>query len=173
MLLISQGVPLLSQGDEFGRTQNGNNNAYCQDNDISWIDWHLAQKNAGLLRFTRLLIALRKKHFALSREQFVNRVIWHGTEVGAPDWTGQKRTLAFQLRGGQGHPHFHVIFNAHWEWAKFSLPPHDGQWRWKRLVDTNLPVPDDIVEEKDSVPLRPADYYLVAPRSAVILMAPA
>jgi isoamylase len=172
MLLISQGVPLLSQGDEFGRTQHGNNNAYCQDNEISWIDWNLAQKNAGLLRFTRLLIALRKKYFALGREQFVNRVSWHGTEVGAPDWTGQKRTLAFQLRGGQGQPGFHVIFNTHWEWEKFALPPQDGQWRWQRLVDTNLPVPHDIVEEKDAVPLRPAEYYLVAPRSAVILITP-
>ena len=67
-------MPLLLQGDEFGRTQQGNNNAYCQDNEISWVDWTLAEKNAGLLRFTRMMIALRKKHFALSREQFVSRV---------------------------------------------------------------------------------------------------
>ena len=64
------------------------------------------------------------------------------------------------------------MFNAHWEWQQFALPPHDGQWHWRRLVDTNLPSPDDIVEEKDAVPLRPADHYLAAPRSAVILIAP-
>jgi glycogen operon protein len=170
MLLISQGVPLLSQGDEFARTQNGNNNAYCQDNETSWVDWSLAEKNAGLLRFTRLMIALRKKYFALSREQFINRVSWHGTRVGDPDWTGQNRSLAFLMRGGHGQPAIYVLFNALWEAQKFVLPPHDGQWRWKRLVDTNLPAPDDIVEEKDAIPLRPADNYVVSPRSAVILI---
>src|SRR5215469_14802777 len=171
MLLISQGVPLLTAGDEFGRTQQGNNNAYCQDNEISWVDWSLAQKNAGLVRFVRLLIALRKKHFALSREQFVNRVSWHGTKVGDPDWTGQSRTLAFQLHGWHAHPNLYVLFNSHWEWQKFLLPAHDGRREWKRLVDTNLPPPEDIVEEKDAVPLRPADHYLAAPRSAVVLIA--
>jgi glycogen operon protein len=171
LLLISQGVPLLLQGDEFGRTQQGNNNAYCQDNEISWVDWNLAQKNAGLLRFTRMMIALRHRHFALSREHFVHRVSWHGTKAGEPDWTGQKRALAFQLHGSHGQPHLYVLFNAHWEWQKVELPPHNGQWRWKRLVDTNLHPPEDIVEDKDAVPLRPADHYVVSPRSAVILIA--
>ncbi len=170
MLLISQGVPLILQGDEFGRTQKGNNNAYCQDNEISWVDWDLAEKNAGLTRFASMMIALRKKYFALGREEFVNRVRWHGTSVGEPDWTGQKRTLAFQLHGWQGKPDLYVLFNAHWEWQKFMLAPHDGQWRWRRLVDTNLPVPEDIVEESTAVPLRPADHYIAAPRSAVILV---
>ena len=172
MLLLAQGVPLLLAGDEFGRTQRGNNNAYCQDNDIGWIDWSLADSNAGLLRFTRLMIALRKKYFALSREQFVNRVSWHGTKVGDPDWTGQTRVLAFLLHGWHGRPHFYVIFNASWQWQTFSLPPHDDQWHWKRLVDTNLPSPWDIVDEMDAVPLQPADVYNVAPRSTVLLIAP-
>jgi glycogen operon protein len=169
LALVSQGVPLLLQGDELGRTQHGNNNAYCQDNEISWVDWGLAQKNAGLLRFTRLLIALRKRYFALSREQFVNRVSWHGVKLGDPDWTGQQRVLALQLHGWHGRPDLYVLFNAHWEAQKFALP-HDA--RWHRLVDTNLPSPDDLVEEKDAVPLRPADHYMAAPRSAVILLAP-
>jgi glycogen operon protein len=171
LLFIAQGVPLLSQGDEFGRTQGGNNNAYCQDNETSWVDWTLAEKNLGLLRFTRLMISLRKRRFSLSREQFVNRVSWHGAKVGDPDWTGQKRVLAFQLHGWHGQPDLFVIFNAHWEWQAFALPPHDGAWHWRRLVDTNLPVPDDIVEEQDAVPLRPADHYVAAPRSAVVLVA--
>jgi glycogen operon protein len=169
-MLISQGVPLLLQGDEFGRTQGGNNNAYCQDNDISWVDWGLAEKNAGLLRFTRMMIALRQERFALSREQFVNRVSWHGTRAGNPDWTGQSRALAFQMHGGHGQQDLFVMFNAHWEPQRFTLPPHHGQWRWRRLVDSNLPSPDDIVAEKDAVPLWPADHYLMSPRSAVILI---
>jgi glycogen operon protein len=172
LLMISQGVPSLLQGDEFARTQEGNNNAYCQDNEISWVDWNVADANADLLRFTRLMIMLRKKHFALTREQFVNRVSWHGTKIGDPDWTGQTRTLAFQLHGWHGHPGFYVIFNAHWEWQKFVLPPHEGQWRWRRMLDTNLASPHDIVEEMEAVPLRPADHYVAAPRSAVILIAP-
>jgi glycogen operon protein len=136
------------------------------------VDWSLAEKNAGLLRFTRLMIALRKQHFALSREQFVNRVSWHGRRVGDPDWTGQSRLLAFHLHGGYGQPHLYVIFNAHWDWQTCALPPHDGQWYWRRLVDTHLETPEDIVEEKDAVPLRPGDSYHVAPRSAVILISP-
>jgi glycogen operon protein len=170
LMLISQGVPLLLQGDEFGRTQGGNNNAYCQDNDTSWVDWTLAERNAELLRFTRMMIALRQERFALSRDQFVNRVTWHGTRAGNPDWTGQSRTLAFQIHGGHGQPDLFVMFNAHWEPQRFTLPPHQGQWRWRRLVDTNLPSPDDIVGEKEAVPLRPADHYIMSPRSAVILI---
>jgi glycogen operon protein len=170
MLFISQGVPLLLQGDEFGRTQDGNNNSYCQDNETSWVDWGLAQMNAGLMRFTRMMIALRRKYFALSREQFVNRVSWHGTKVGDPDWTGKDRTLAFQMHGWRNQPDILVMFNAHWDSRRFNLPPHGGQWNWKRLVDTNLPSPLDILEEKDAVPLRPADHYIMSPRAAVILI---
>jgi glycogen operon protein len=172
MLLISQGVPLMLQGDEFGRTQVGNNNAYCQDNEASWLDWGLAEKNAGLLRFTRMMIALRKRHFALSREQFINRVTWHGTRVGDPDWTGKSRTLAFQMHGSHGQPDIYVMFNSLWEPLRFNMPPHSGQWRWRRLVDTNLPSPNDIVEEKDAVRLNPGDHYIVSARSAVILISP-
>ncbi|MGH7172009.1 MAG: glycogen debranching protein GlgX [Gemmataceae bacterium] len=170
MLLISQGVPFLSHGDEFARTQRGNNNAYCQDNDISWVDWSLTRKNAGLVRFTRKMIDLRKRCFAHSQDQFVNRVSWHGVKLGDPDWTGQSRTLAFHLHGWRAHPPLYVLFNAHWESQRFDLPPHNGPWRWKRLVDTNLPSPDDIVEEQDAVALRPEDHYIMSPRSAVILI---
>jgi glycogen operon protein len=173
LLLVSQGIPMLLQGDEFGRSQQGNNNAYCHDNEISWVDWGLAERNAGLVRFTRLMIALRQRHFALGRDHFVQRVSWHGARVGEPDWTGHRRALAFQLHGGHGRPDLYVLFNAHWEWQKFHLPAHGGHhWLWRRLVDTNLPRPDDITEERDAVLLRPADHYAAAPRSAVILIAP-
>jgi len=170
ILLISQGVPFLSQGDEFARTQNGNNNAYCQDNEISWVDWRETKKHADLLRFTRMMIALRKRHFALNREEFINRASWHGTKIGDPDWTGKSRTLAFQMHGWHSQPDIYVAFNAHWEWQTFCLPPHEGQWRWKRLVDTRMTSPDDIVKENDAVPLDPADHYNVGPRSTVILV---
>ncbi|MFO0927891.1 MAG: glycogen debranching protein GlgX [Gemmataceae bacterium] len=171
VLFLSQGVPFLQMGDEFARTQLGNNNAYCQDNDLSWVDWTLAQKNAGLVRFAALLIGLRKRHFAISREEFLRRVSWHGVRTGDPDWTGQTRTLAMHLAGGHLQPHFYVLLNSHWEPHRFHLPPIDGHHRWRRLVDTNLPTPDDIVEEQNAVPLNPGDHYIVTPRSTVILIA--
>ncbi|MBY0522702.1 MAG: glycogen debranching protein GlgX [Gemmataceae bacterium] len=170
LLMVSQGVPFLLAGDEFARSQQGNNNAYCQDNDVNWIDWKLAEKNAGLLRFARMMIALRKQRFAIGQDQFVNRVSWHGTRLGEPDWRGSDRALAFQVHGVSGQPEVFVIFNAHWEPQKFALPSHLGQWRWKRLVDTNLPSPEDIVEEKSAIRLSPADHYVAAPRSTVILI---
>ena len=80
--------------------------------------------------------------------------------------------MAFQLHGRQGRPDVFVIFNAHAEWQKFALPAHEGRWRWRRLVDTNLAMPEDIVDDKDAVPLVPADHYVLAPRSAVILLGP-
>ncbi|MBN2021579.1 MAG: glycogen debranching protein GlgX [Pirellulales bacterium] len=172
ILMVSQGVPFLSQGDEFARTQNGNNNAYCQDNATAWVDWQLAEKNADLLRFARMMIALRMRHFAVSREEFVNRTSWHGTKPGDPDWTGETRTLAFQMHGWHERPDVFVMFNAHWEPQSFALPVRDWANRWRRLVDTSLPSPDDIVDDAEAVPLSPADHYLVNPRATVILVSP-
>jgi isoamylase len=167
MLLISQGVPFLTQGDEFGRTQQGNNNAYCQDSEISWINWKLAETNAGLMRFTRLMIALRKQYFSVERDRFNSRITWHGVK-GEPDWSNPSRSLAFHLHGEHGQPDLYVVFNAHWEAHRFQLPSHPGHWR--RLVDTNLPTPHDIVEDREAVSLNPGDHYIVTPRSVVILV---
>src|SRR5207245_5186962 len=106
-LLFSQGVPMLLAGDEFLRTQGGNNNAWCQDNAVSWIDWRLAEANADFLRFVHELIALRKRHPALRRHHFFRGsgpqgnlqpdVIWHGVEPHSPDFSLFSRTLAFAL----------------------------------------------------------------------------
>jgi isoamylase len=117
-----------------------------------------------------MMIALRKKYFALTREQFCNRVSWHGVKIGDPDWSGVSRTLAFQVHGWHSRTDLYVMFNAHWEQKKFLLPPHGGQWRWRRLVDTNLLAPEDLVEEKDAIQLKPADHYTCFPRSTVILI---
>src|SRR5205814_1162995 len=100
--------------------------------------------------------------------EFSNRVHWHGQHVGQPDWTGQAQTLAFYLVGKHGH--LYVMVNSSGESQRFSLPPHDGRYRWRRLVDTHLNSPDDIVEEKTAIHLNPADHYLVSPRSTVILL---
>jgi glycogen operon protein len=170
LLFLSQGVPFVLGGDEFGRTQQGNNNAYCQDNEISWVDWGLAEKNHGLLRFTKMMIALRRRHFAPSGDRFCSRVTWHGVKLFEPDWSAHGRTLALHLHGRQGQPSFHILFNAHWEHRGFQVPHADGGGRWRRLVDTSLPSPHDVVEEKDAVVLQPSDHYVLTPRSAVILI---
>ncbi|MFO0877214.1 MAG: glycogen debranching protein GlgX [Gemmataceae bacterium] len=170
LVFLSQGVPLILMGDEFARTQQGNNNAYCQDNEISWVDWNLAQKHSGLVRFVSMMIALRKRYFSMGRDQFLARVHWHGSRLGDPDWTGHARTLALHLTHAPGQPNFYFLFNSHWEPHRFQLPPIDGHHRWRRLADTNLPSPDDIVEEHNAVPLNPGDHYIVSPRSTVILI---
>ena len=107
ILLLSQGVPMLLAGDEFGRTQQGNNNAWCQDNDLSWIDWTLAEKNRHQLRFFRKLIGLRRAHPIFRREDFFQtsdaaagpEISWQGLQAGKPDWSDEGRALAFLLNG--------------------------------------------------------------------------
>ena len=127
-LLLSQGVPMLLAGDEFLRTQRGNNNAWCQDNEISWIDWSFLTKNAGFHRFVREMIALRKRHSALRRRYFFRgpEVAWHGLEPYKPDWSSTSRTLALTLDGRQTGREpdrdFYLAFNAWRETMPFEIP---------------------------------------------------
>ncbi len=152
MLLISQGVPFISHGDEFARTQRGNNNAYCQDNDISWVDWSLTRKNAGLVRFVRLMIALAEEPFRPEP-----RAIRQSRELARRQGrrSGLDRRDRARWRSictaGTAQPDLYVIFNAHWESQRFRPAADGGRWRWKRLVDTNLSSPDDIVEEQHAM----------------------
>jgi len=111
ILLLAQGIPMITAGDEFGRSQQGNNNAWCQDNQVSWIDWTLARKNKDLLRFFRLCIDLRKKHPVFRREEFFRHhesgpetghapeITWQYLEPGQPDWAPDCHGLAFLLHG--------------------------------------------------------------------------
>jgi glycogen operon protein len=175
---------MLTAGDEFLRTQGGNNNAYCQDNETSWVDWTLAEKNADFLRFARELIALRKRHPALRRPGFLRGrgpagalrpdVVWHGLEPGRPDFSSGSRALAFTLDGGltgrEPDRDFYVAFNAWREGLPFRLPPAPSGRPWRRVVDTALAPPADIVGP-DEGPLLPAGVvYPVASHSAVVLV---
>jgi glycogen operon protein len=186
-LLLSQGVPMLLAGDEFLRTQGGNNNAYCQDNEVSWIDWRLAQANADFLRFTRMLIALRKRHPALRRRRFFTGsrngrdgkpdVLWHGVEPGKPDFSRVSRSLAMSLDGSQTgrepDQDFYVACNAWREPLDFGIPRTPGGRPWRRVIDTSLPSPLDIVEPAEG-PVVPARApYRVAPFSLVVLISEA
>jgi len=160
-LLLSQGVPMLLAGDEIGRTQRGNNNAYCQDNDVSWLDWNLDAERASLLAFARRLLQLRREHPAFRRRDFfqgrplhgsgVKDILWlrpDGAEMSDHEWEREHaRCLAVYLAGGglnevdrRGRPvlddDFLMLFNADHEEAAFVLPALDGE-AWRRVLDTS------------------------------------
>jgi glycogen operon protein len=128
-LLLSRGVPMLLGGDEFGRSQRGNNNAYCQDNETSWYDWAYADKNADLIGFVRRLIELRRQHPALRADRFYSgqELTWFGPAGGAPDWHGAKNQLGCIVVSGSGR--LALLFNAATEPCDFSLPPAPCGWR--------------------------------------------
>ncbi len=165
-LLLSQGVPMLLAGDEIGRTQRGNNNAYCQDNELSWIDWNIDEDGATLLAFTRRLVKLRREHPAFRRRDFfegrplhgsdAKDVLWlrpDGAEMSSDEWQhSNARCLAVYLSGNGLHDvdacgrplvddDFLMLFNAHHEPVSFVMPDLDGP-PWRRVFDTSS-VADD------------------------------
>lgn len=182
-LLLSQGVPMLLGGDEFLRTQCGNNNAYCQDNEISWVDWSLAEKNADMLRFAKLMIRFRREHPVLRRERFFNPtgggIFWQGEGEGRPDWSEDASWLAFLLEGTQANrpdgnhdDDIMVLMNASSDWRHFVVPDRGRDWR--KMVDTARPSPEDIFENVGQAPNlgRRQERFAVEPGSLVVLIAP-
>jgi isoamylase len=175
ILFLAQGVPMLLAGDEFGRTQRGNNNAYCQDNETSWVDWTLLDRNADLFRFTQRLVRFRKAHPSLRRRTFFDDgenalVAWHGTKLGKPDWGGESRTLGMHLLAADGDEPIYLIANAHWEARTFELPKPRPGTAWRRFVDTSLPPGDDALEPGAEVTVA-GGRYDAFPRSVVVLVA--
>jgi glycogen operon protein len=183
-LLLSQGVPMLLGGDEVLRSQLGNNNAWCQDNEISWINWGLAAINADFLRFTREMIALRKRHPALRRRSFFRGgspgdpaapdIVWHGTDPGRPDFSATGRTLAFALNGKQTGREpdrdFYVACNAWQDSLPFRVPLSPSARPWRRAVDTMLASPLDIVGLDEGPRVPHNSVYTVGPHALVVLI---
>ena len=178
ILLMAHGVPMITAGDEFARTQQGNNNAYCQDNDISWVDWHKAESNADLVRFFRLLIDFRKRTQLLRRSTFNFtgsdgfHVTWHGVKRMQPDWGYDSHCIAMQLtqlNPDGSRQDLHFIANAHWEDHDFELP-QIGEHEWFRLVDTAQHSPHDIAEDGQEFPLLTQESYPVKSRSVVVFV---
>jgi len=175
-LLLSQGVPMILAGDERLRTQRGNNNAYCQDNDLSWLDWTPSQAADDMFRFTRLAIELRKRHVSLRRRHFiappkpgsVPELQWYGAGGSEPDWqAADERVLCFSLAAAAaGEAELFVAFNMDAEQAAIELPVREhGVWR--RLADTSLPAGEEILPPERAVPLDRQDYALAADSVAV------
>ncbi|MGF1541744.1 MAG: glycogen debranching protein GlgX [Pleurocapsa sp.] len=177
ILFISQGTPMLQMGDEVQRTQLGNNNAYCQDNNLSWFDWDLVNKQEGLLRFVKKLIHFIQKLDIFRQEKFLEvtnasnepHLIWHGIYLGQPDWGEDSHSLAFSLSHPSSGEHLHVMLNAYWEFLNFELPPLDPGNYWHRIIDTALPAPNDFTDLEAAVKIE-RDNYSVSSRSAVVLM---
>ncbi len=189
ILLTSQGVPMLLSGDEVARTQHGNNNTYCHDNELNWFDWTLTETNADLLRFTQGLIAFRAQHpvlrnrWHLSGRDLVGSgvpdISWHGRRAWEPDWGPDARYLAFMLdgahaRGGRAQDDsIYLAFNAHWETYGFELPQPPHGRRWHVFVNTGMEAPHDIHPHGDEPPLDDSSHILVGGRTVVILVAKA
>ena len=173
LTLTSIGVPMLLMGDEVRRTQLGNNNAYCQDNEISWFDWSLLDKHADVRRFVKLLIEWRlhgtpERDSRVSLSQFLqaSRIEWHGVNLHQPDFGPHSHSFAVSAHGRRGH--MHLMFNSFWEPLWFELPPRtEGPWR--RIADTALESPQDILRFSEA-PALSEWRYLVQPRSAVMLV---
>ncbi|MEL7053743.1 MAG: glycogen debranching enzyme, partial [Cyanobacteria bacterium J06588_5] len=176
---MSQGTPMMLMGDEVLRSQRGNNNAYCQDNELSWFDWQGPASQKELLSFVQQLIALIQnlnvfKHdepLIVTAQPIVEPAItWHGVSLGQPDWGEDSRSLAFTLSYRQYGELLHVIFNAFWEPLTFELPSLDRRHHWQRVVDTALGASQDFCQ-LERAPRVEQSVYQVAARSSVILMA--
>lgn len=177
--LLAIGTPMLLAGDEVRRTQQGNNNAYCQDNEISWFDWSLVEKHTGLRRFVKLFLASRADprrdtaDCGATLGEFLGDAClrWHGVKLDSPDWGPQSHSIAATTRAPRLGAVLHWMLNAYWEPITFELPPApsgiDGQWR--RWVDTFRNPPEDICESYSGWPVT-TPCYRVEPRSLVILV---
>ena len=178
--MLSAGMPMMLMGDEVRRTQGGNNNAYCQDNEISWLDWTLLAKRADVHRFVSLLNARRvlrdvepeRRRVALNQLIRQADIAWHGVRLHEPDWRHSSHTVAFTARFTKERLFFHVILNAYWEPLEFELPSvaNGGRHPWRRWIDTFLESPHDIVDWEHAPSVLDLTYR-AEPRSVVVLFA--
>ncbi len=180
--LLALGAPMLLMGDEARRTQQGNNNGYCQDNAISWFDWRHLETHAGLYRFVQELIRLRMQ-FSTAQPHAVEldlkellqklRFEWHGVQLYQPDWADRSHSLAFTVHDLLPGWQLHFILNAYWEALDFELPPLAvaGGHAWLRLIDTALDSPRDILRLEQAEPVQ-GEVYTMRARAFVLLARP-
>ena len=177
--LLATGTPMLLMGDEVRRSQNGNNNAFCQNHEISWFDWTLVEKHAGIRRFAKELIAVRmnrdlpvdRLHLTLNQLLLRQPFQWHGVRLNSPDWGHESHTLAATV-ALLGYPLvLHLMINSYWEALDFEVPILDKSAQmWRRCIDTYVDPPNDICSWRDA-PLLEELICRVQPRSVVLLFA--
>jgi len=186
-LLVSLGTPMILGGDEFARTQNGNNNAYCQDNEISWYDWSLLEKNSGLYRFVKEMIAFRLRHQGFMRPEFytgkggtykaIPDITWFDEEGENIDWEEIGNYLALRLLGTKADTladrddnDFYIMFNSEPDLYNFKIAEPPLKKKWYRVVDTGHTSPNDILSLGNEEALASQSSYPVKARSIVILI---
>ena len=181
-LMVSQGVPMFSAGDEFRRTQMGNNNAYCQDNEISWVNWNLEKKNQELFNFTRKAIQLRKSHPVFLRKKFFSgskaEIEWYDVDGKNPDWSNMKRFLGFKLVGssvsdenGKPDNDFYIAGNTDIYDVTMTLPTLPKGKRWFYVADTSVSGEEGFAEPDSETLLQEQQRYVLPAASFVILIA--
>ncbi|MBI5193404.1 MAG: glycogen debranching protein GlgX [Nitrospirae bacterium] len=185
-LLFSSGIPMILGGDEFMRTQQGNNNAYCQDNEISWFDWNETRNNSDMLEFFRKAVAFTKKYTILQRRKFllgndlnanhIPDITWFGKDGGKPAWDDPElRTLCYRLDGGEvksrlGNYQLFIILNADFTIQDIKIPPIEDGKNWYSVIDTSLTSGEDFAADGKEPLINPSDHYIVNPRSTVVLV---
>jgi glycogen operon protein len=185
VLLFAAGTPMMLGGDEFLRSQQGNNNAYCQDNELTWFDWRLVEKNADIRSFFEKAIALTRKYPVLQRRKFllgtdldcdqVPDITWFDDNLNRPDWNNPTvQILSLMLDGSAekspaGDYLLFLILNASPYLQRAGLP-HVGKRSWYRIIDTSLPAGEDFLDPGKEILLNPQDYYLANSRSTVVLL---
>jgi glycogen operon protein len=172
-LLISRGVPMLLGGDEFRRTQGGNNNAYCQDNETSWCDWSQLEKHQEMYRFTRGLTAFRRAHPILSQARFYTDadIHWFSPQGDLPHWSDPKGKQLACLIQENGQVSLFLMFNASADAVNFSLPPVLPGTRWYLAVDTSGEAPQDLFAAGEEPVSEDPNICHLGPRSSAILLA--
>jgi glycogen operon protein len=172
-LFISRGVPMLLGGDEFRRTQGGNNNAYCQDNETSWIDWTYLERHQEIYRFTRGMIAFRRAHPILSKEQFYTdaEIQWFGPQGGLPSWADSRRKELACMIHESGRDALLLMFNASTNGIDFGLPALPQGFRWHVAVDTSRSAPKDPFTAGEETAVDSSKPYGLEARSSAIFVA--
>lgn len=178
ILLLAQGTPMMLMGDEIRRSQRGNNNCYCQNNELSWLNWDAMKKESDLWRFVKGLVKFIQSLQIFQQERILSSrpnaenpyLIWHGTKFGQPDWSEYSHAIAFTLHHPQAGEHIHVILNSYWQPLTFELPPLLlPSQKWYRILDTFVPSPEDFSDLATASPVN-SQEYLVESRSSVVLM---
>jgi glycogen operon protein len=171
-LFISRGVPMLLGGDEFRRTQRGNNNAYCQDNEVSWFDWNLFEEHKDIQRFARGMITFRRAHPVLRKEEFYTDedIKWFAPSGAFPDWTDPRQKSIACLIPGEIEPDLFLLFNADSSAVDFSIPALPAGKTWRLAVDTSRTTPDDLFDPGEEPPIRGQIGFRLEPRSSAILL---
>ena len=185
-LLFAGGTPMILGGDEFMRSQQGNNNAYCQDSEIAWFNWEDIERNRDVFAFfQRAIGACRRFPVLQSRKFFTGQyqdnngipdIRWFGTRLDEPAWQDPDlRTLCYQLDGGEapggaGNYVLFIILNADYRLQCVQIPPPPAGKTWRRVVDTSLDSGEDILEDGEEIPIDPPGLYLANPRSTIVLV---